>query len=185
MLDGLKAENNALRKALLQLETECVEQKIVRRTLAPLPQQRGGFLLTCELHILVSFQEVTDAYEIAYREIKSEILDHQQTFFRAVEDSENQFNEAIVNIAEQWVKQAQDGNLDAVSDELAAVRCATRACPACDASVSRACAGGVWALCDSSLPTAIASSGISVARTTHTLASSYRSYVAFHTSVVV
>ena len=50
------------------------------------------------------------------------MLDHQQSFFRAVEDSENRFNDAIVNIAEQWVKQAQEGNLDAVSDELAAVR---------------------------------------------------------------
>lgn len=70
---------------------------------------------------------MTDAYEIAYRDIKAEILDHQQTFFRAVEESEDQFNNAIVQIAEQWVKQAQDGNLDAVSDELAAVRACKQA----------------------------------------------------------
>lgn len=93
MLDDLKGANDELRKQLLRLEVECVEQKL----------------------------EVTDAFEIAYGEIKAEILDHQQTFFRAVEASEDSFNEAIVGIAEQWVKQAQEGNLDAVSDELAAL----------------------------------------------------------------
>lgn len=61
-------------------------------------------------------------FESAYGEMKSEMLDHQQTFFRSVEESENKFNDAVINIAEQWVKQAQEGNLDAVSDELAAVR---------------------------------------------------------------
>ena len=60
-------------------------------------------------------------FESAYGEMKSEMLDHQQTFFRSVEESENKFNDAVINIAEQWVKQAQEGNLDAVSDELAAV----------------------------------------------------------------
>lgn len=50
--------------------------------------------------------------------MKAAILDHQQTFFRAVEEQEEELNAAVTTIAENFLKKAADGAFAEASESI-------------------------------------------------------------------
>eukprot|EP00500_Bicosoecida_sp_ms1_P011504 CAMPEP_0203819972 /NCGR_PEP_ID=MMETSP0115-20131106/38108_1 /ASSEMBLY_ACC=CAM_ASM_000227 /TAXON_ID=33651 /ORGANISM="Bicosoecid sp, Strain ms1" /LENGTH=530 /DNA_ID=CAMNT_0050728969 /DNA_START=179 /DNA_END=1771 /DNA_ORIENTATION=+ len=89
-LEQLKKANSALGAELTELEMHCVEQCLA----------------------------IIDTFETHFGELKSNMLDIHQTFFRAVEEYENEYFDALLTLSEDLQKKLADGIMPDISEEL-------------------------------------------------------------------
>lgn len=92
-LDFLKRANTELGQELTKLEMACVEQSLA----------------------------LIDQFETHFGELRSNMLDIHQTFFRAIEEYENDYYDAVLQLAEDLMKKLADDILPDISEELNSV----------------------------------------------------------------